>query len=184
MQRLHSRGPAGVIDRHINENPRAVRMDGIRQFLHLLQRRRAPVEHRQRRIHRIEIQRCERTSVATHPRIGRRHREDRRQQHDLEAQLIHDVRQLPLNIAQLSRRRDHRPSGSVSRLQLIVGQQFPGFILLEQPGERSVDAATLPRPGGLHLDGGIALLFRPEQDIGAFDHHQRPRLKNTDFVQW
>ena len=179
--RLQRGGPARVVRREVDEEPRAARVDRVRELAELVERRRRRVELREPGVHREEVRRGERRAEAAHAGERRRDRMHRQQLHDAEALVEEDRVEARDEVAQRALARDRRPSRRVERGGALGerGRALERAVRTELARERAVDRAPADRPGGRDLHQHIAALG-PERAVRALGEEAGLRVERAD----
>ena len=179
--RLQRGGPARVVRREVDEEPRAARVDRVRELAELVERRRRRVELREAGVHREEVRRGERRTEAAHSRERRRDRMHRQQLHDAEALVEEDRVEARDEVAQRALARDRRPAGRVERGGALGerGRALERAVRAELAREGAVDRAPADRPGGRDLHQHVAALG-PERAVRALGEEAGLRVERAD----
>ena len=179
--RLQRGGPARVVRREVDEEPRAARVDRVRELAELVERRRRRVELREAGVHREEVRRGERRAEAAHPRERRRDRMHRQQLHDAEALVEEDRVEARDEVAQRALARDGGPARRVERGGAVGerGRALERAVRAELAREGAVDRAPADRPGGGDLHEHVAALG-PERAVRALGEEAGLRVERAD----
>ena len=179
--RLQRGGPARVVRREVDEEPRAARVDRVRELAELVERRRRRVELREAGVHREEVRRGERRAEAAHPRERRRDRMHRQQLHDAEALVEEDRVEARDEVAQRALARDGGPARRVERGGALGerGRALERAVRAELAREGAVDRAPADRPGGRDLHQHVAALG-PERAVRALGEEAGLRVERAD----